>query len=211
MLTIADKDKPKSRRYERKVPDALVYETMDGEPLYYRGYKDVMSGKKTIEEIMGSSTLQFVLGNYFIRLLAKHLDEDGFYIAASEAGVHINHRDNMANDIAVYESGVLTPDRINDRYANVPPKFAIEIDIKADLSNPKHYDYVNLKTQKLLDFGTEKLIWVFTETHKVMIAPKNEDWSIMDWNKDIELITGVQFNIGKYLSKKNIIVNKKTL
>ena len=211
MLTIADKDKPKSRRYERKVPDALVYETMDGEPLYYRGYKDVMSGKKTIEEITGSSTLQFVLDNYFIRLLAQHLDEDGFYIAASEAGVHINHRDNMANDIAVYESGVLTPDRINDTYADVPPKFAIEIDIKADFFNPKHYDYVNLKTQKLLDFGTEKLVWVFTETHKVMIAPKNEDWSIMDWNKDIELIAGVQFNIGKYLSKKNIIVNKKTL
>jgi Uma2 family endonuclease len=210
MLSITEKDKPKTRRYERKVPDALIYEVINGEPLYYRGYKEVMSGKKTIEEIMGSSSLQFVLGNYFVRLLVQHLDEDDFYIASSEAGVHISHRDNMANDIAVYESSVLTPDRISDKYADVPPKFAIEIDIKADLSNPKYYDYVNLKTQKMLDFGTEKLIWVFTETQKVMVAVKNQDWLIIDWDKDIDLIENVQFNVGKYLKKKNIVVTKKT-
>lgn len=211
MMPTAEKAKPQARRYGRKVPDALIYEVLNGEPLYYRGYREVMSGKKTIEEIIGSSTLQFVLVNYFIRLLAKHLNEDDFYIAASEAGVHISHRDNMANDIAVYESSVLTPDRISDKYADVPPKFAIEIDIKADLSNPKHYDYVNLKTQKMLDFGTEKLIWVFTETHKVMIAAEHQDWLIMDWNRDIELLENVRFNIGEYLNKKNIIVAKKTL
>ncbi|MEO1655774.1 MAG: Uma2 family endonuclease, partial [Bacteroidota bacterium] len=104
---------------------------------------------------MGSSSLQFVIINYFIRLFARELDEDQYYIAASEAGVHIDHQSNLANDIAIYESSVLTPDKINEHYASVAPKIVIEVDIKADLSELQDYDYVPFKTKKLLDFGTE--------------------------------------------------------
>lgn len=44
--------------------ESLVYEVLDGRPLYYRGYEDVLSGKKSPEEIMGSSSLQWVLASY---------------------------------------------------------------------------------------------------------------------------------------------------
>lgn len=95
MLTATQKDKPKTRRYERKVPDALVYETIDGQPLYYRGYKEVMSGKKTIEEIMGSGSLQAVLVAYVNRILIKNLDEETYWIFTNELGVHIDHRKQL--------------------------------------------------------------------------------------------------------------------
>ncbi len=39
------------------IPESLVYERLDGQPIYYQGYRDVMAGRKTIEEIIGSSTL----------------------------------------------------------------------------------------------------------------------------------------------------------
>lgn len=97
--------------------------------------------------------------------------------------------------MAVYDKEILSPAKITTKYVDVPSKLAVEIDIKADLSNPKHYDYVNLKTQKLLDFGTETVIWIFTETQKVMIAPKSRDWLIVNWDKDIELMDGFSFNI----------------
>ncbi len=41
-----------------EIPDYLVYETIDGNPIYYKGFKDVLKKLKTPEEIMGCSSLQ---------------------------------------------------------------------------------------------------------------------------------------------------------
>lgn len=204
-MTILSNTPPKRRR---KVPEALIYEIMDGEPVYYKNYKQVLAGKKTLEEIMGASTLQFYILNYLVRLFARCFDEEIYVIATGEAGVHIDHRNNLANDLALYEETVLTPEKINKHYADIPPVLAIEIDIKADLEKPADADYVQRKTIKLLNFGTEKVIWIFTETQKIMIATPNEDWRIIDWNKDIELTEQQSFNIGQYLQKKGITLNE---
>jgi len=50
MLVVAKKRKPKIR----KIPSYLVYEEINGKPLPYKGYLDVLSGKKKFKEIMGS-------------------------------------------------------------------------------------------------------------------------------------------------------------
>lgn len=55
--------------------ESLVYEVLDGRPLYYRGYEDVLAGKKIPEDIMGSSSLQWVLISYFMRIMLRQLDE----------------------------------------------------------------------------------------------------------------------------------------
>lgn len=41
------------------IPDYLVYEVLDGQPLYYKGYQEVLAGRQKLEDIMGSSVLQF--------------------------------------------------------------------------------------------------------------------------------------------------------
>lgn len=43
------------------ISQALIYEMVDNQPIYYRGYKDVLNGVKDVEDIMGSSLLQAVL------------------------------------------------------------------------------------------------------------------------------------------------------
>ncbi|MCU0352924.1 MAG: Uma2 family endonuclease [Cytophagales bacterium] len=207
MLTVAEK--PKTARAGKKIPESLIYEIMDGEPLYYKGYKEVLSGKKTLEEIMGSSSLQFVLVHYLLGLMYKNLDEKLYYFATNEAGIHVEHNVNMSNDVAVYRKSVLTADKISKKYADVPCRLAIEIDIKADISNPKDYNYVQRKTQKLLDFGVEKVIWIFTGTQKVTVAAANENWQTMDWDKEIALIDGLVCNIGKYLAEEGIQTEKE--
>jgi len=208
-MLATEKKLPEKITRKRKVPEALIYEVIDGEPLYYKGYKDVLCGKKTLEDIMGSSSLQFVLVHYLLGVMHRHLDEDAYYFATNEAGLHIDHKNNLANDIALYAVNVLTPDKISDKYADVAPELAIEIDTKADLSSRPDYDYVNLKTQKLLDFGVKQVIWIFTRTQKVMIAPQGKDWLIVDWKKDIELTDGLSFNIAGYLAKKGIEITRK--
>lgn len=187
--------------------ESLIYEVMDGEPIYYKGYRDVLAGKKTAEEIMGSSTLQWIICSYFMQVMYRQLDSKKYWFASSEAGVHLNHRNNLAYDVAIYDRVVLTPDKINTRYADVPAKIGIEVDVKADISKETDANYVNRKTRKLLDFGSEKIIWIFTSTQQIMVAERNADaWLTMDWHRDLELTDGQFFNLGQYLEDEGIVV-----
>jgi Uma2 family endonuclease len=207
-------EKPKRRKAALTHPkqpavllESLVYEVMDGQPLYYRGYKDVLTGKKSAEEIMGSSSLQWVLCSFFMEFMILSLDRKKYRFASNEAGVHINHRNNLSHDVAIYDRAVLTPDKINTKYTDVPAKIAVEIDVKADISKETDANYVNRKTRKLLDFGTDKVIWIFTSTQQVMVAERNADaWLTMDWHRDLELTDGQFFNIGQYLADEGITV-----
>ncbi len=44
-----------------EVPDYLIYERIDGQPIHYKGYREVLSGAKTFFEIMGSGGIQTLL------------------------------------------------------------------------------------------------------------------------------------------------------
>ena len=37
---------------EAVVPKALIYEMVEGQPIYYRGWQSVLRGEKTIEQVM---------------------------------------------------------------------------------------------------------------------------------------------------------------
>lgn len=194
---------PKPRK---RVPDALIYEIMDGVPIYRKGYRDVLSGKKTIEEITGASTLQSVIVSHLMKIIFTFLDEDMYFVLTGEPGVHIDHRNNLANDIAIYDQTVLTPAKISKKYADVPPLIAIEIDIEADVADITETGYLYKKTHKLFDFGVQKLIWVLTDAQVVMIATP-ERIETVSWNKDVEIMDGHLFNIGAYFAKKGITVD----
>lgn len=191
-----------SRKGKEKIPDYLIYEVIDGKPYYRKGYRDVMNKTKTLEEIMGSSTLQFILVDYLLGIIYSFIDRSKYYIATNEAGLHFKKKNNIANDIAIYNKALLTPDKISKKYADVPPQVVIEIDTKVETENDTIG--INLKTQKMLDFGVERVIWIFTESRKIMVATPGEDWLIKDWNKDVEIMDGHLFNIATYLEKEGI-------
>jgi uncharacterized protein (DUF2164 family) len=56
----------------------------------------------------------------------------------------------------------------------------------------------------LLDFGVEKVLWIFTKHQKVMVAIKDQDWLTKNWNQEIELLDGEYFNIGKFLADEGV-------
>lgn len=203
MVTLASHKTIRKNKKEL-VPDYLIYEIMDGIPLYYKGYENVLSKKQTFEEIMGCSTLQALVVEYILGVLFTCVDRKKYRIFSNEIGNHIDHRNNFSNDIAVFDKAILTADKINLKYADVAPKLAIEIDVKADLSNPNHIDYLHQKTQKLLDFGVEKVIWIMTFSKKIIIAEPEKDWITKDWHKPVEIFEGHFFNIGEYLDEEEI-------
>ena len=56
----------------------------------------------------------------------------------------------------------------------------------------------------MLNFGVERVIWILTNSKKVLVATPNNDWLTMDWDKDIEILEGIVFNIQTYLTSRNI-------
>ena len=187
----------------KKIPSSLIYEIMDGKPIYYKGYRDVIGLKKTKAEIMGASTLQNTILEYILRILFRNLDETTFRILTNEQGLHVGLNTNFSADIAIFETNKLPVKSADKHYASVPPKIQIEVDIDADLESFETPDaYIYAKTEKLLDFGVEKMIWIMSASKKVLVATKGENWLIIDWHKEIEIIEGISFNIGRYLKEQ---------
>jgi Uma2 family endonuclease len=206
IMLVSEVEKPKLVRLPKvkEIPEALVYEIIDGRKLYYKGYKDVLSKKKKIEDIMGASGLQSFIIQYILKMLFTKVNPDSYYFLTNEVGTHLSKNTNLSGDVYIIEKNKLPASKINVHYLDIPPKIAIEVDIRIDLSDDKDFEYTFTKTQKLLDFGVEKVIWIFSKMNKVVIATKNEDWIVRDWNKDVELIDGQVFNIGEYLKNEGV-------
>lgn len=187
----------------KKIPPVLLYEIIDGKPVYYKGYREVVAGKKSIEEIMGASNLQSTIIEYLLIIFFKTIDLKKYRILTNEIGIHINNKNNLSGDIAIYEKDVLPVRMADKHYISIPPKIQIEVDIDADIEgfeSPDNYMYI--KTNKLLDFGVEKVIWLMSNSKRVLVATKNENWQVIDWHKEIEVLDGISFNIGKYLKEE---------
>ncbi|CAN5190049.1 hypothetical protein BH09BAC4_BH09BAC4_36390 [soil metagenome] len=184
----------KQRRAERaRLLKSLVYEMWDGKPVYYAGYEDVLKGTKTVEQFRSSSILQSRLVVRLSAYLLSVLDLNVYDVLGNEVGIQFKKGDWRACDIAIFELEILEG-QDETKYAWVPPKVAIEIDTKADMDQyDSPFDYYEKKTTKLLDFGVEKVIWLFTKSRKVWIAEAGKDWIIRDWNHPVEVLPGWQF------------------
>ncbi len=190
----------------RKIPAALIYERLNGKDLYYKGYREVIKGVKTREEIMGSSSLQAAIVTYLLRLIFSEIDWKTFNVLTSEPGLHIDTGNNLSGDILIYENSVLTPDKINKKYATVPAFIHLEVDVRADMETMDDVEYISNKINRLFAFGTQKVIWVFTTSQRVLVATPNADWVWIDWDKDVEIMNSIFFSVGKFLDKQGIVV-----
>jgi hypothetical protein len=184
----------------KKIPQYLIYEVFDGKPVYYKNYRKVISGILTPEEIMGSSALQAIIIEFILRVLYKNSDEKKFRILTNEQGQHLDKNNNLSADIAIYDTQIFDVKDADKHYTSVPPKIQIEINIDADTEDFGSPDnYVFKKTEKLLNFGVEKVIWVMSDAKRVIVATKHANWEIIDWNKEIVVMDEIHFNIGNYL------------
>ena len=200
-------DSPKIKNKKRKtIPKALIYEMRKGKPIYYRDYKRVIVGEKTLEEVMGSSKLQAWIIEVIINFLLNAINRNKYKILFNEIGFQWEAKTWRNLDIAIFDRDKLLQEGINDKYAKTPPEVVIEIDTKADFSK---YDglldlYMREKTQDLLDSGVKKVIWYTTKDKKVMYAQQNKSWLIDNWDFDIELMDKVNLNLDRLLKEEGV-------
>lgn len=184
----------------KQIPKAFIYEEYEGIPIYRKGYKDVILGLKTVEELnLGTSTSQsqwFVISAILRYLFAK-LPANKYLIGTNEVGLHLNTKNNLSADIAIYKKSESTLNLSSLNYADSPPKIVIEVDIKMDIPNSfqSEDDYLKKKTEKLLEFGVEKVIWVFTSSQRVLIADNIKRWSFNSWDIPFEIFDGIEVNV----------------
>lgn len=205
-MQAAKKKKEEQAGYP-EIPSYLIYEVLDGKPVYYKGYRDVLAKTKTLEEIMGSSGLQALIISYLLEICYSAIDARLFRILTNEIGSHLDKRNNLSNDIAIFDKKVLPAEKITRHYPDVPAKFVFEVDLDGELGPDESFtehEYIHTKVQKMLDFGVEKVFWITTKTQRVLLATPGQNWEIIDWNKDIELLHGHTFNIGRYLQEEGI-------
>ncbi len=190
------------KKTTRRVPKELIYEMRYGKPIYYRDYDKVLSGEKTLEEVMGSSKIQWLIISLILKVLMKKLSVDKYEIATNEVGFKFAPRSWRNLDIAIFRKGELLEEGIDNRYVKTPPEVVIEVDTKADLRKYGDFmHYMTEKTQDLLNAGVKKVVWITTYDRKIMVAKKGERWFITDWDDTIEVIEGIELNIEKLLKE----------
>jgi len=183
----------------QSIPKSLIYEVVDGQPIYYKGYKDYLNGEKQIEEIMGCSYIQSLIVTALVCLLGTQLDKK-YQVLTSEVGLQFKEKRRRAADIAIFEKAELKKVKDPNKYLNIPPKIVIEVDIKAEPEKAMDtLSYFHKKTDELLNNGVEKVIWIFTDSRKVMIAEEAASWQISDWSVDVEIIDSIKVNIEKLI------------
>ncbi|MEL7222728.1 MAG: Uma2 family endonuclease [Bacteroidota bacterium] len=179
----------------QSIPKSLIYEMIDRQPVYYKGYKEVLNGDKTIDELMGSSYLQSLIITQLVYLLMSKLDSN-WAVLTNEIGLQLKPKSWRAADIAIIEKEKLKLLDETNKYLSIPPKVVIEIDTKAEIEEVQEsYSYFHRKTDDLLAFGVDKVVWVFTDSRKVMIAERDQEWRILDWSKSVTVLEDISFKI----------------
>ena len=193
------------KRIKPGVPSYLIYETLNGRPLYRRGYRDVLSGKKKPAEIIGSSSIQAMLVSLIHGFLFMSINRKQYLLVTNESGVHLDRGNNLSNDIAIFDkSSGLT---LTNKYFTTSPQIAIEVDVNIEpdeLFVGKESGYVHEKTQRLLDFGVERVIWITTQPRKIFVATQTAPWTTQDWDANVPVLDAVVLNLARLLEEEEI-------
>jgi Uma2 family endonuclease len=185
----------------QSVPEVLLYEMIDGNAIYYNGYREVLSGKKTIESVIGSSFLQAILNARIVAWLHEHFS-DKYLVLTSELGIQIDRNNWRLADIALLNKSLTSKIKAQEKYINVAPDFIIEIDTKAAIDEGGQIgglDYFQTKTDTLLNFGVKKLVWIFTQNRKILVAENGKAWIIDNWDNLALEFEGKKLNLNSLI------------
>lgn len=183
----------------------LVYEIVDGQPIYYKGYREVLSGKKNQEEIMGDSSLQAWLKGRIYAMLLSQLQTQSYEVTVGEQGLRLGKKHRRDADIAVFRRENFT---LSPRYAQLPPDAVVEIDVDADTENATEMEYVLRKVADYFAFGLQKVVWVFTLERRILVFAPDQPPVTLSWNQDVAVVAGATFNIAKLLEASGLTIEE---
>ncbi|MBO9613692.1 MAG: Uma2 family endonuclease [Dyadobacter sp.] len=187
------------------IPASLIFEELDGRPLYRKGYKKVLENNLSPEDVMGCSFIQGLIMRIVSTCISRMLKGMPYWVVSGETGLHVSHGNNLANDVAVFDKALIK-DKFSKSYPDVPPKIAIEIDVKIEAGQfPSPEDYFSRKSEKMIEFSTERVIWILTENRKIMVMDQSREWSIYEWDEMVPVFDQYQFCLNDLLKEEGVI------
>jgi hypothetical protein len=165
----------------------------------------VLAGCNPPREIMSCSDLRAIMVCVLNGFLFTKLNRKQYIVGTNESGLHMAVNDNLGNDIAIFDKAQVG--KLKGKYFDVPTKVVIGVDIKADVSAFINQDleYIIAKSQKMLDFGVDKVVWILTSTRKIYVATRNEKQAIItDWDQDVPLLDDCVLNVKRLLEEEDI-------
>jgi len=87
------------------------------------------------------------------------------------------------------------------------PVFYLSIYHALDRTFPDKYtplDYYSTKTDALLDFGVHKVIWIFTDARKVMVAEKGRNWITHGWESKVTVLGDLVVHLAHLVDQINV-------
>lgn len=187
------------------IQSELIFEEIDGKPLFYKGYKLVLEGKNEPESIMGSSFIQSLIVSIVCSYLKEILTGYPYWVVSNEVGLHLSEGNNLANDIAVFDKGVIK-DVFSENYVSVAPRIAIEVDTKIESEDiPNSTDYIFLKSDKLIEFGVERVFWILTGSRKIFMTDQSRKWTIHQWDETLPVFDDHKICLNDLLKKEGVI------
>lgn len=189
----------------KTIPASLIFEELDGRPLYRKGYKEVLENNLSPEEIMGCSFLQALIVSIVFPYIKQMLKGKLYWTVCGESGLHVSHGNNLTNDVAVFDKASIK-DVFSKKYPDVPPKIAIEVDVKIEADQfPDPNDYISRKSEKMIEFGTERVIWILTENRKIMVMDQMREWAIYEWDEAVPVFDQYRFCLNDLLKEEGVI------
>jgi Uma2 family endonuclease len=191
-----DQPQGQTKAKRKGIPKALIYEMRHGKPIYYRDYRKVLTNEKCLEEVMGCSALQGQLVAWIVGFLLSKLNVRKYAVMSNEAGFIYAPRSWRLLDIAIFDKKRLKKELLSTKYVKTAPKVVIEVDTKADSKNYGDIlGYLTEKTEDLLKAGVEKVIWILTDTQKVVVAEQGKTWLLAKWNDVIPVVEDVTIQV----------------
>lgn len=148
---------------------------------------------------MGSNYLQSRIISQLIFFLMSKLGSE-FEVLTNELGVQIDKKSWRAADIAIIRKDLAKQIENPNEYLSFAPELVIEIDTKAEFQEmPEPYNYFMKKTDQLLEFGVKQVVWIFTESKKIMLADAQRPWQTFSWDDEVPLFEGISLHLPSLL------------
>ena len=122
-------------------------------------------------------------------LWANHKHEGQKYLS-NKVGIHVSTGINLSCDLVAFDKTALAATADDTHYYTIPPKFVIEVDTNGDFSNKIFEDYLFKKSQRLLTFGVEQVIWILTASKTVTVGSLDGTFVTHGWERPIEIFKG---------------------
>ena len=181
----------------------LIYEIIDGKPIFYSKAHTVMQELLLVDELKFSESSQPGILSAISQFLWDHLPEADFQIFTNGVGYEPDHNNHLELDIAVCPRSLMKGQNIS-KALTTPPDLVVLKDSVAGIDDPSRLlGYFHEKIKKIMDYGTTRLIWINTISQTITIAEQDTYWRTVDWEEEVDWIENLRLSLEDILSESS--------